>query len=109
MICICDFFFFFFFIHSCESLRSKRVVKTFSHTIFCNLVHWLTHLFDRKYLRKKIVQNQPKGLNNPQSVITVNVEIFAQYIFSRISRRALDARKFDVSENYYHNRTNRIN
>ena len=37
---------------------------------------------------------------------TVNVEIFAQYIFSR---RALDARKFDVSENYYHNRTNRIN
>ena len=40
---------------------------------------------------------------------TVNVEIFAQYIFSRISDRALDARKFDGSENYYHNRTNRIN
>ena len=40
--------------------------------------------------------------------ITVNVDIFAQYIFSRILRRALDARKFDVSENYYHNRTNRI-
>ena len=38
---------------------------------------------------------------------TVNVEIFAQYIFSRISRRALDARKNDVSENYNHNRTNR--
>ena len=35
--------------------------------------------------------------------------ILAQYIFSRISRRALDARKFDVGENYYHNRTNRIN
>ena len=34
---------------------------------------------------------------------TVNVEIFAQYIFLRISRRALDARKFDVSENYNHN------
>ena len=30
-------------------------------------------------------------------VYTVNVEISAQYIFSRISRRALDARKFDVS------------
>ena len=28
-------------------------------------------------------------------------------IFSRISRRASDARKFDVSENYNHNRTNR--
>ena len=41
--------------------------------------------------------------------ITVNVEIFAQYIFSCISRRAFDARKFDVSENYYHYRTNRIN
>ena len=37
---------------------------------------------------------------------TVNVEIFARYIFSR---RALDARKFDASENYYHNGTNRIN
>ena len=39
--------------------------------------------------------------------VTVNVEIFAQYIFSIISRRALDARTFDVSENYNHNRTNR--
>ena len=38
---------------------------------------------------------------------TVNVEIFAQDIFSRISRRASDARKFGVSENYNHNRTNR--
>ena len=42
------------------------------------------------------------------SLNTVNVDIFTQYIFSRISRRALDARKFDVSENNYHNRTNRI-
>ena len=33
---------------------------------------------------------------------------FAQYIFSRISCRAIDARKFDVSENYNHNRTNTI-
>ena len=40
---------------------------------------------------------------------TVNVEFFAQYIFSRILRMALDARKFDVCENYYHNRTSRIN
>ena len=38
---------------------------------------------------------------------TVNVE--TQYIFSRISRRALYWRKIDVGENYYHNRTNRIN
>ena len=38
-------------------------------------------------------------------IITVNVEIFVQYIFSR---RALDAQKFDVSENHYHNGTNRI-
>ena len=36
------------------------------------------------------------------------MEIFAQYTFSCISCRALDARKFDVSENYYHNRKNRI-
>ena len=33
-----------------------------------------------------------------RAMITVNVEIFVQYIFSRISRRALDARKYDVSE-----------
>ena len=38
---------------------------------------------------------------------TVNVEILARYIFSHISRRDLDAQKFDVSENYNHNRTNR--
>ena len=38
----------------------------------------------------------------------VNVEIFAQYTFSRISRRALDARKFYASENSNHKRTNRI-
>ena len=40
------------------------------------------------------------------SLHTVNIEIFAEYIFSRISRRAIDARKFDVSENYNHNGTN---
>ena len=39
---------------------------------------------------------------------TVNVEILAKYIFTLNSRRAIDARKFDVSENYNHNRTNRI-
>ena len=42
-------------------------------------------------------------------VLTVNVEIFAQYIFLRISRRAVDARKFDVSEKYYYSRRDRIN
>ena len=31
----------------------------------------------------------------------VNVDMFAQYIFSRISRRAIDARKFDVIENIF--------
>ena len=40
---------------------------------------------------------------------TVNVEIFAQYIISRISRRVLDAQRFGVSENYDYNRTNRTN
>ena len=40
------------------------------------------------------------------AIYTVNVDIFAQYIFSR---RALDARKFDVREKLNHNRTNRIN
>ena len=40
-------------------------------------------------------------------MVTVNVEIFAQYIFSLISRRDLNARKLDVSENYNCNRTNR--
>ena len=39
----------------------------------------------------------------------MNVDISAQYIFSRISRRALDALKCDMSENYYHNRTNIMN
>ena len=33
---------------------------------------------------------------------TVNVEIFAQYIFSCISRSVLGARKYDVSEKMNH-------
>ena len=43
------------------------------------------------------------------SEYTVNVEIFAQYLFSHISRRAVDARKYDVSENKIHYRLNGIN
>ena len=42
-------------------------------------------------------------------IYTVNVEIFAQYIFSRILRSALDARKYDVSEKMKRYRSNRIN
>ena len=38
---------------------------------------------------------------------TVNVEIFAQYIFSRISRMFSNARKYDVSENLNHYMLNR--
>ena len=40
---------------------------------------------------------------------TVNVEIFASYIFSHISRRALESPSFDVSENVYDNSTQKIN
>ena len=40
---------------------------------------------------------------------TVNVEIFAPYIFSRISCRALDVHKFNVRATLNHNRTNKIN
>ena len=40
---------------------------------------------------------------------TVNVDIFVQYIFSCISRRALDVQKCVVSKNYNRNRTKRIN
>ena len=40
------------------------------------------------------------------SPYTVNVKIFAQYIFSRI---ALCARKYDVSEKINQNRTERTN
>ena len=40
---------------------------------------------------------------------TVNVDVFAQYIFSHISRRVLHGWKFDVSKNYNNNRINIIN
>ena len=33
---------------------------------------------------------------------TVNVEVFGQYIFLRISRRVVDARKYNVSEKLNH-------
>ena len=39
---------------------------------------------------------------------TVNVEIFAKYIFSCISRMVSDTRKFDVSENLNHYKLNGI-
>ena len=39
---------------------------------------------------------------------TVNVEIFAQYIFSLISRMVSDVRKYDVSENVNHYSLNGI-
>ena len=42
-------------------------------------------------------------------MITVNVEIFMQYIFSRISHRVLNAQKYDVSEKRNHYSSNRIN
>ena len=45
--------------------------------------------------------------SNNQNHHTVNVEIFAQYIFSRISHRALDARKYDVRGKMNHYRSNR--
>ena len=39
---------------------------------------------------------------------TVNVEIFAQYMFSGILRSAVDARKYGVRENSNYIRTKRI-
>ena len=42
-------------------------------------------------------------------ILTVNVEIFAQYIFSRISRSVVGARKYDVSEKLNQYSANRSN
>ena len=47
--------------------------------------------------------------NSIHILYTVNVEIFAQYIFSRISRRVLEAQKYDVSEKINHYRADRVN
>ena len=41
-------------------------------------------------------------------LITVNVDIFAHDIFTRISRMVSDVRRYDVSENLNHYRTNKI-
>ena len=41
-------------------------------------------------------------------MVTVNVEIFAQYIFLRVSRMVSNARKYDVSENLNHYRLDGI-
>ena len=38
------------------------------------------------------------------ALTTVNVEIFAQYIFSRISHKVLDGQKFNMSEKINHYR-----
>ena len=48
-------------------------------------------------------------LQNSNFLSTVNVGIFAQYIFSRISCMALGVRQYDVSGNLNHYTSNRIN
>ena len=40
---------------------------------------------------------------------TVDIEIFTQYVFSRIERSSLDALKYDVSEYINHYWFKRIN
>ena len=56
--------------------------------------------------QKPPVMRPPLGNENTDH--TVNAEIFGQYIFSCITCGGLDARKFDLGENYNHNITNRI-
>ena len=56
---------------------------------------------------RKNKKHKEKIKNASETTHTVNVEIFAPYIFLRISRRALDARKYDVSEKMNHYRSNR--
>ena len=51
---------------------------------------------------KKKKYNKAKG-------ITVDVDIFAQYIFSLISHSAVHARKFDVNDKLEYHWTNIIN
>ena len=42
------------------------------------------------------------------ALYTVNIDIFAQYLFSHISRMVSDVRKYDVSENLDNYRLDRI-
>ena len=78
-----------------ESLRKSCVYA---------LVYATSYNHTNSYYSSFIEDTGKKGKGFHQH--TVNVEIFSQYIFSR---RALDERKFDVSKNYYYDRTNRIN
>ena len=48
-------------------------------------------------------------LTGEVKLTSLNVETFAQYIFSRILRQTLDARKCGVSEKINHTSTKRIN
>ena len=40
---------------------------------------------------------------------SMNIEYFAQYIFSRISRSAVHVKKYDVTEQFQYYGANRIN
>ena len=51
----------------------------------------------------------PAVTANPHTRYTVNVDIFAWYIFLRISRRVLNARKYYVSEKMNYHSANRTN
>ena len=101
-----------------EVLRQKKTVsfcvKKESDTVPLNSRHLMAQggkngKFLKEFLKGKKEEFRyfAETHNHVLILATVNIEIFAQYIFSRISRRALDARKYDVSEKMKHYRSNR--
>ena len=59
--------------------------------------HQIQYTIEYNRPPQRISPEHQNNLHSPSTRSTVNVEIFGQYIF-RISRRVLDARKYDVSE-----------
>ena len=68
----------------------------------------MDHLFPR-WEQSAINQNYIENLDSKYVVKYCERRHFRAVHISRISRRPLDARKFDVSENYSHYKSNRIN
>ena len=60
-------------------------------------------------VKNNILSNCGQSRKARFSDTVIYVDIFAQYIFSRISRSVLGAQKYDVSEKMNHYSANRIN
>ena len=92
-------------IHMARKVSIVNPPSSFHYNFPLAVLYWIKGSIGKYKIchRAQLHENRTRNLSHA----TVNVDIFVQYIFSHISRRALDVRKYDVSEKMNHYRSNR--